>query len=461
LHFQVAQALKQLHADALEPIYAQLAFHYEIAGELALAIDAYQQAAIVVYSRFAAADAVALLSRARTLADALPASELRQRRLLSILLQLREPLLLHKGHTAPELGEIGHQASALAQELGLKRERILAMAGLRSYAHMCGHYQEALVTATQMLTLANEILSTVSVLSENDAELLDKPHHGLANVLLYTGQLIEARTHFDHALALPRVSTGRFVFSALNWWLLGYPDRARKQMHQALVFARNLGHPHEIGFAMTNLARLNHFLRRTQLAQLWAQQSIALCSTYEIPFWVKLSNLFLGRSMAETGEYKRGIALLQKTLGQLADDGHQAFCSYFWGLLVEAYVCSHQYTEAERALERAFSYVERNGETFWHPELLRLRGDVAVAQGRPIAAVESCYEQAIAIAQAQEGKSLELRATVSLCRLWQQQGKGAEAYIRLAALYGGFAEGQRTVDLQAAQQLLAVLSTNI
>ncbi|MEZ4869961.1 MAG: AAA family ATPase [Caldilineaceae bacterium] len=458
LHRQVAQALEALYAEERGWISAQLADHYEKAGEVARALDYYQQAATVAYNRFAAADAVALLSHALGLVKHLPKTDLRQEQELALLLRLHVPLLVMKGYLAPELGEICARASRLAQDLGRRRELFEALSGLRSFYQMRGRYQNAFSFATQMCCLADEILSVTPSPTTDDINLVMLAKHGVGNIYFYMGRFVEARNHYDQAFALQQPATGLSIFSAMNLWLLGYPDQARIQMHQALVMAHKLGYPHNIGFVMTNLARLNHFLRRNQLAKLWAQRAIALCSSYEIPFWIKLSNLFLGRVWVETGEIVQGIDLLHSTLGQLAADGHQGFCSYFRSLLAEAYACVEQYADAIKALDQALSYVERNGEGIWHPELVRLRGEYLAAQGAPMHEVEAYYQQAIAIARQQASKSLELRATMSLARLWQQQGKGREAHALLLEIYHWFTEGFRTADLQAARSLLSELS---
>ncbi|MEZ4676880.1 MAG: hypothetical protein R2932_21925 [Caldilineaceae bacterium] len=91
-------------------------------------------------------------------------------------------------------------------------------------------------------------------------------------------------------------------------------------------------------------------------------------------------------------------------------------------------------------------------------ELHRLRGEIELARGTDCATVEAAYGQAIAVAQAQQAKSLELRAATSLARLWQQQGKQAQAYRLLSAIHGWFTEGFDTPDLVAAQELLTDLS---
>jgi predicted ATPase len=123
--------------------------------------------------------------------------------------------------------------------------------------------------------------------------------------------------------------------------------------------------------------------------------------------------------------------------------------------------------EVGRILSEALAAVQRNGECYYEAEIYRLKGELVLPSKdhgqastyQPASAVEAerYFWQAIEVARQQYGKSLELRAVMSLCRLWQRQGRGAEAYHMLAELYGWFTEGFTTSDLQAAKALLVVL----
>ena len=112
-----------------------------------------------------------------------------------------------------------------------------------------------------------------------------------------------------------------------------------------------------------------------------------------------------------------------------------------------------------QALDEARALVEQQEERWWEAEVARLRGVVLLQQpGTPQAEAEACLQQALAIARQQEAKSLELRAAMSLARLWQQQGKRVEAHELLAPIYGWFTEGFDTADLQEAKTLLDALA---
>jgi predicted ATPase len=128
------------------------------------------------------------------------------------------------------------------------------------------------------------------------------------------------------------------------------------------------------------------------------------------------------------------------------------------GLLAEAYGKRGQQEEGLTVLVEALRAVEETGEHFYEAELQRLKGAFLLQQGSDNAtAAASCFHQAIAVAQSQQAKSWELRATTSLARLWQQQGKRWEAYNLLVPVYHWFTEGFDTADLQDAKALLDTL----
>ena len=138
---------------------------------------------------------------------------------------------------------------------------------------------------------------------------------------------------------------------------------------------------------------------------------------------------------------------------------------YFLALLVEAYGKVGQVEEGLSVLAEALALVDRTGERNYEAELYRLKGMLTLKQSgvqSPESKVEreaeECFQKAIEIVRRQEAKSWELRAVMSLSRLWQQQGKKEEARQMLAEIYGWFTEGFDTKDLQEAKALLDALN---
>jgi predicted ATPase len=146
----------------------------------------------------------------------------------------------------------------------------------------------------------------------------------------------------------------------------------------------------------------------------------------------------------------RGLAAWQAT-------GAEAVRPYFLALLAEAYAKVWQPEEGLSLLAEALAVAHDKGERRWDAELYRLQGELLLARSaEQHVEVEACFQQALEIARRQEAKALELRAAMSLARLWQQ-GKGTEAHDILAPIYHWFTEGFATVDLQEAKALVEEL----
>jgi predicted ATPase len=154
-----------------------------------------------------------------------------------------------------------------------------------------------------------------------------------------------------------------------------------------------------------------------------------------------------------------GLAQLRQGLAAQRATGAALLVPYHCTVLAD--VADHLGHPADglQALAEAHTLVEQQEERWWEAEVARLRGVVLLRQpGTPPAEAETCFQRALDVARRQEAKSLELRAAMSLARLWQQQGKRVEAYDLLTPIYGWFTEGFDTADLQEAKALLAALS---
>jgi predicted ATPase len=132
---------------------------------------------------------------------------------------------------------------------------------------------------------------------------------------------------------------------------------------------------------------------------------------------------------------------------------------YCLSLLAEAYGQAGQSREGLQVLAEAFTLIENNGDRWYEAEIHRLKGELLLQQNSDNQAeAATCFHHAISIAQNQQAKSLELRASTSLSRLWQQQGKRQEAHDLLASVFNWFTEGFDTADLKDAKALLDELA---
>ncbi len=244
---------------------------------------------------------------------------------------------------------------------------------------------------------------------------------------------------------------------------LGYPDQALKRSQEVLTFAHEFSHPFSLAWASVSSAWFHQFRREVQLVQEQAEAAIALSTEQGFSSWLAWGTILRGWALAEQGRVEEGIAQIHQSLVTFRATEIEFFRSYRLALLAEAYGKVGQIEEGLSVLAQALAAVNRSGECWHEAELYRLKGTLTLqskVQG-PKSQVEKetegCFLQAIEIAHRQQAKSLELRAVMSLARLWQQQGKKEEARRMLAEIYGWFTEGFDTADLKEAKALLEEL----
>jgi predicted ATPase len=160
------------------------------------------------------------------------------------------------------------------------------------------------------------------------------------------------------------------------------------------------------------------------------------------------------------GQEEEGIQQIQQGMATDRAIGAEVWWPYHLALLADAYGKTGQIEEGLTALAEALDAVDRTGERWYEAELYRLKGTLTLQSQVPgprskvEAEAEACFQKAIDIARKQQAKSLELRAVISLARLWLHQGKRQEAHAMLADIYTWFTEGFDTKDLQEAKALL-------
>jgi predicted ATPase len=159
------------------------------------------------------------------------------------------------------------------------------------------------------------------------------------------------------------------------------------------------------------------------------------------------------------GQIEDGITQICRGLSGLQNTGAEVRRPYYPGLLAETCGQAGQAEETLHLLDEAMALADNTGEHWPEVEPHRLKGELLFGlSAEKHAEAEAAYVQALALARRQEAKAPELRATKSLIRLWQHQGRRAEAYELLAPIYGWFTEGFETTDPQEAKALLEELS---
>jgi predicted ATPase len=295
----------------------------------------------------------------------------------------------------------------------------------------------------------------------------------LGSVLLYMGELLSAREHLEQGVTLydpERLRSLTFSratnpvvvrLSRLAWtlWLLGYPDSALVRIHEALMLAQQSSHVLSIVFARFFAAMVYQCRREVRATQEQSEAVMALSSEHSSVFWSAEGSFMHGWTLTQQTLVEEGVMQMHQSLSTLETMGIEVGHSSLLIMLAEVYWTTGQTIVGKRILAEAHAVMHKNAEHFYEAELARLTGELLLqeSQGQQVADAEEHFQQALTLARRQQAKSLELRASVSLCRLWHKQGKRVAARHLLAATYSWFTEGFDTFDLQEANALLEAL----
>jgi predicted ATPase len=298
-------------------------------------------------------------------------------------------------------------------------------------------------------------------------------HQALAVTFCWQGECAHAHAHAEQGLALydpqphrgplflyginPGVNCRLYVAHSLG--MLGYPEQARQQYQAVLIRAQELAHAFTLVHAL-NIVTIGHQLRREGRAtQERAETLIALCMEQGFPLYLAWATTLRGWALATQGQTAEGMAQMRQGLAAARATGAELLVPYFLALLADACGQAAQVEEGLRLLAEALVMADHHAERWYEAELYRCKGELLLAQSpHQHTEAESCFQHALALAGAQHAKTWELRAAMSLSRLWQQQGKRTEARELLAPVYDWFTEGFDTADLQEAKALLAALA---
>jgi tetratricopeptide (TPR) repeat protein len=259
------------------------------------------------------------------------------------------------------------------------------------------------------------------------------------------------------------------AFMAFSTCMLGYLDRARLDVEEALRLAQELADPFAIGLARNFCAHIYQLRREPQLAQ---RQTLALAQLADENGFGMLSALaILHEGIAQSGgeDVAAGIRLLESGWAALQATGASVYSKYWVAWLAESYGKVGQHQRAIQMIEHALSQYSSRRDPVWDAELLRIQGELLLAhsaagsvlQGEPMLrndAAEELLLRALRTAREQDAKLFELRAALCLSRYWIARGNAAQAHALLVNVYGWFSEGLATADLLEARLLIEELA---
>jgi predicted ATPase len=438
---------------------AELAVHFERGRDYLRAMQYLRQAGENAVWQSSYQEALTHLTKGLDLLTLLPDTLARARQELGIQIALGWVFRSSKGLAAPDVEAAFRRACELCQRVQDPRQLLSVLDGMMPFYLNRGEFWTAWELGEQMLSLAQRVHEPAGI---------GGAHIMLGSALFYCGEFVAARTHLEQGLICyapqPYCSHGhlnmpyREIFGfcrlASVLWSLGYPDQALQQSQRALTLARERSELARLAEVLFHAADIHHLRREAHLTYEHAEAALRLAREAGLPQRVAETTMLRGWALIEQGQGKAGIAQVRQGLAAFRATGAQYGGS---GLLVEALMRVGQNEEGLRVIAEILTIRDSRREDGRTAEWNRLKGVLLLARSAEHQVeAETFFCQALDIARRQQAKSWELRAAMSLSRLWQRQGKCAEASDLLAPIYGWFTEGFDTADLQEARALLDV-----
>ncbi len=477
LHEAVGSQLEALLAEQAADLAPRLAWHFEMAGVLDRAADYYLAAGHRAYRLSSHEEAIAHYRAGLTLLNRLPSPAdpgLRQatmRRELALYLGLGRPLVVTRGWADQESARVNQRAYDLAAELAslgeLSPEFLLAFHVQVETAAARGEFEQALAFSRHLFTLAQQ----------NGGRLaLGLAHGAMGTSHLFRGECALGREHLEAVVALyhsqplrsPDALTADIGVNCMSWLslvlaLLGFPEEAMGRGRAAITLARGADVPLSHGLALTVAGCSLHIVcRQRRAVQAYAAELLALTQAKELLLFREWVEIALGWSQVEAGEFEPGIARMVRGTRAWLQMGAVVGSLLHLGLLAEAYGKAGRVDQGLACVDEGMTLLRRVGSSHYEPEFYRIRGELlrlkADANAEP--EVEQCFRQAIEAARRQGTRWWELRAAVSLARLWRARGAAYRRQARqmLTGLCGCFSEGFDLPDLCEARAMLQELA---
>ena len=485
-HRRIGERQERSYGRRVGEIAAELAVHFDEGRDYARAAQYRCRAAQNALQRSAHREAIDHLMKGLQLLERLPDTPQRTQQELTLQILLGVPLTATKGYAAPEVERAYTRALQLSEQVQETAQIVQALLGLWVYYFVRGELQTAQRLGERCLQQSRQAPAT---------ELALDAHNALGDTLLWLGELTAAREHLQQSLALHDpgqhrsyvsydvTDPGVGCLSPLAWalWCLGYPDQAVKRSAEALALAHELAHPYSLGYALTFAAALHCFCRQERQTQERAEATMALASEQGFPLWLAMGTILRSWALVERGQGDERLLQIRQGLSAFQAIGAELGRTAFLALLAESYGKRGQTEAGLRVLAEALAVADKSGERLYEAEIHRLKGELTLHLKAPgwrpetgaaapgpkpplaktvVQEAERHFLKAIAVAREQQARSWELRAAISLSRLWRRQRKIAEAHALLSAVYGWFTEGFDTPDLKEAKTLLREFSNH-
>jgi class 3 adenylate cyclase/predicted ATPase len=460
-HCRIAEVLEVRFPQTAQTQPELLAHHCTEAGLTEKAIGYWLQAGLRSRQRSAYVEAIGHLTQGLALLAKLSETPDRDAQELEFLNLLGSVYVAAQGYAALELGPIFRRARELCERIGQPTQLFTALRGAWVRHVVLGNFREYTQLAREAMELAERI---------NDPGILMEALFLRGVTSFYRGEFADTRADCARAAAdfddraRTRFWAGVFgedsgivhrCFLALALWHLGYPDQALKANGEMLQLAHAIGQPCDLCLALIHKSLLSRHCRLATETLDAAEEAIRIATGKGLAFWHAAGTLLKAAALFSMDRRAEALTLFQKGSDAYRVSGFRAWLPFHLGTLGDAYTQAGRFHEAGEALEEGLVTAEKNNERFHQAELHRLKGELLLAASpEQPAPAEDCFRRAIDTSRRQQSRAWELRATMSLARLWQRQGRRDEARAALASVYGTYTEGFTTPDLMDARALL-------
>jgi len=462
LHATIARVLEQSSPEYRDNEPELLAYHFGAAGLSLTAIGYGLEAARRAATRSAYSEALALLDAGNALLPGISAERERKQLALQLQLERAGALLVTKAYSAPETGAAWTAARQLCDELGEGvKERSSALFGFALFQLTCGDMRGAESTAREIVRQTP---------SSDDPTRTVMAHRVLGTLHFYRGALHEAAASLTQALGAyddagidessapigADQKASALAHQSLVLHLLGYPEQALVANEAALAHAKSLGH--ELGIAAMSWfsVHLAVHRREPQRALDEARRAIALSEQYGFAVWHEIAKLGSGLALLQLGRVTQGSGQIHGWLGWSRVVGYRAIRGFSLASAAQSESASMHWDAAARLFDEAEHELEITDERWFEAELYRMKGEFVLARdghtGREVA--QHLFERALGVARHQGARMWELRACMSIARLWQADGRALDAKSLLSPVVDALTEGHDLPDIRDARALL-------
>jgi DNA-binding winged helix-turn-helix (wHTH) protein/predicted ATPase len=458
LHLRIGERLERAHGPRTGEIAGELAMHFAEGRDPSRAADYHLRAGETALRQHGYREAADHLRQALDLLEPLPASPELLQQQLTLHMMLGSALTAIGGHATREVERSYARARELCEHVDDTERLFRVLPGLGWFYLVRGSLTAARDIGRQLLGMAE---------STGDTAIFLAAYNTLGVASFYGGEFEEALGHLERGIALydpaehspagaPElrlsIDSGLSCMVHAAWasWALGHPDRAERQMREALDSIRALDHPFSLAQGLRSAAAFHQCLRQSAAVQEHAQNGVTLAREHGFGAVLLATRFHMGWLFLDQGREDEGLAAMRAWVDRCREIRAECLIPNYLGWLADALGRLGQREEALARIDEALGAAARSANHYWTAELHRLRGTLVDSDEH----AEASLREAVAIARRQGAKSLELRAALDLARLWARRGRAPEARAQLADVAGWFPADAHGADLDDARALL-------